>query len=350
MPAANDRSPVDLSVVVATRNRAALLPACLDALGRQCTDARFEVVVVDNGSADATADVVERHALRDPRVRLVAEHVVGLSRAKNAGIACARGDLVLFTDDDVVLPDGWIAAYVEFFSAPRATPVLAGGPVLAVADDLSPWPAWIGAPGTADLPRLYHGAAVRRLGSFEQLWGANMAARRELLAAVGGFDESIGVRGEVRGTFEDVDLVERVAAYGGECWYVPAAVLYHRTAKTAATPRALAARAFARGANDVLRARRGSHYEPALPVPRRPLAAAATAPPLLAGWMLAALALRASQRRRVWELVRRAAWGAGWCTATATQRRTPPPPAWVRLASLGRRLALRLTPPDPPHG
>lgn len=346
MPAANDRSPVDLTVVVATRNRAALLPACLDALAAQRTDARFEVLVVDNGSDDGTAGVVARHARRDPRVRLVAEPVAGLSRAKNAGIAHAVGELVLFTDDDVVLPEGWIAAYAGFFAGRRARAVLAGGPVLAVADDLSPWPAWVGAGGAADLPRLYHGAVPRRLGAYEQLWGANMAAPRELLAAVGGFDESIGVRGDERGTFEDVDLVERVAARGGECWYLPAAVLYHRTARAASSPRALARRAFARGANDVLRARRGSHYERALPVPRRPLPAAVCAPLLLAGWMLGALALRAMpRRRRAVALVRRAAWGAGWCTAAATASHSPRVQARSRLAAAGRRLALRITPP-----
>lgn len=345
MPAANDRSEVDLSVVVATRNRAALLPACLDALARQRTDARFEVVVVDNGSDDATADVVEQRAACDPRIRLVSEPVAGLSRAKNAGIDSARGDLLLFTDDDVVLPQGWIAAYAGFFSLPRATPILAGGPVLAVAHELSQWPRWIGAGAAADLPRLYHGPVPRRLGTFDQLWGANMAARRALFTAVGGFDESIGVRGDERGTFEDVDLVERVIEHGGECWYLPAAVLYHRTAQAASRPRALAGRAFARGANDVLRARRGSHFERALPVPRATLPAAVAASLLLLGWMLGALVFRATGHRRALDLARRAAWGAGWCTATATAPPRTPPRACVRIASLGCRLALRLTPP-----
>jgi GT2 family glycosyltransferase len=234
--------------------------------------------VVDNASDDTTPEVVRRHAESDPRIRRVEATVVGLSRAKNAGISNARGELLLFTDDDVVLVDRWIAAYVDFFRTPRPGPVLAGGPVLPIAHDLSPWPAWITASGIVELPRLYHGEVPRRLGEFEWLWGGNMAAPRRLFDAMGGFDESIGVSGEQRGTFEDVELVQRVAAHGGECWYLPAAAIYHRTAPEATRPRAVAANAFTRGANDVLRHRRGSHYEPSLRVPTKPLLAAVATP------------------------------------------------------------------------
>jgi glucosyl-dolichyl phosphate glucuronosyltransferase len=61
--------------------------------------------VVDNASDDTTPEVVRRHAESDPRIRRVEATVVGLSRAKNAGISNARGELLLFTDDDVVLVD-----------------------------------------------------------------------------------------------------------------------------------------------------------------------------------------------------------------------------------------------------
>lgn len=335
----------DVSVVVATRNRSSLLSACLDGLARQRTAARFEVVVVDNGSRDATAAIVSERALADGRFRLVHEPVAGLSRAKNAGLASARAEIVLFTDDDVVLDERWIDSFVEFLRPARGTPVLAGGPVLPVAHDLGPWPTWVGA-RTADLPRLYHGDARRPLHEHEWLWGANMGARRELLEAIGGFDESLGNSGEQRGTFEDVDLVQRVAACGGECWYLPGAVVHHRTAVAATRPRALAAKAFARGANDVLRSPRGGHVERALPVPRRPTAAAPLAPVMLTGWMASALVFRVTHLRRALDLARRLAWATGWCLAAAAPSSTRPAVrAVLRLADRGRRLALALTPP-----
>lgn len=336
---------IDVTVVVATRNRATLLPECIVALRRQRTDVRFEVVVVDNGSDDATPQVVREWAGRDPRIRLVQEPTAGLSRAKNAGIRSARGELLLFTDDDVVLPEGWIAAFADFFRTPRARPTLAGGPVFAIAHDLSPWPAWITAGATAELPRLYHGDRTRRLEQYDWLWGANMGAPRQLFEAIGGFDEDVGVSGDRRGTYEDVELVQRVAASGGESWYLPAAVLHHRTSLEAARPRTLAAKAFNRGANDVLRARRGSHYERSLAVPGSQVAGALAAPTLLAAWILTAVAFRATRRPRAFEVMRRCAWGAGWCMITATERPGRAPARRLRrLVLLGRAFALRLTP------
>ena len=334
-----------MTIVVPTRDRATLLPECLAGLARQRTSARFEVVVVDNGSADATADVVRRAARADARFRLLQEPVAGLSRAKNAGLAAAEGELVLFIDDDVLVPDTWVETYAAFLRTPHAAQALAGGPVLPVAHDLAPWPRWVG-DSTADLPRLYHGSSPRPLGGFEWLWGANMGARRELLASLGGFDESVGNVAQQRGTFEDVELVQLHTSRGGACWYLPDAVVYHRTAPAHARPRALAARAFARGANDVLRTRRGGHVEPAMPVPRGRVAASAAAPMLLAAWMASASAFRLTRLPRALRLARRLAWGAGWCIATSTALSAGAGARpLARLADLGRRMALRSTPP-----
>ena len=333
---------VDVTVVVATRNRAALLPACLASLCGQRSDATFEVVVVDNGSHDTTAEVAAGWSRRDPRIRVVQEPVAGLSRAKNAGIAAARGELILFTDDDVVLSERWIATYVDFFAAPGAALVLAGGPVLPIAHDLEPWPGWVSSGAGADLPRLYHGPARRRLGEFEWLWGANMAARRRLFDAVGGFDETVGVSGAQRGTFEDVELVQRVTEHGGECWYLPDPVVHHRIPAPAVRPRDLVGRAFNRGANDVLRDRRGSYYEPARPMPRNPLTAALATPPLLGAWMLGAVVFRTTGHVRACEFVRRCAWATGWCTTVVTERLPGPPGRAVRrVVVAARALALR---------
>ena len=226
----------------------------------QETSSRFEVVVVDNGSEDGTADVIRGWAERDPRIRGVLEPAVGLSRAKNAGIEEARGELVLFTDDDVILDSAWIEAYVSFFARRRHEPrTLVGGPVLPLPHDLSAWPSWLDDAARVDLPGIFHGSEERALGRFDYLWGANMAARGELFAELGGFDEGLGRSDDVRGTFEDVELNERVAEAGGECRYLPAAVVHHRVDAGATRPRMIVRKAFNRGANDFLRAGRGSY-------------------------------------------------------------------------------------------
>ena len=100
---------VDVSIVVSTRDRTSLFPHSLRSLVMRSSAVPFEIVVVDNGSSDSTGNVVRAWTRRDERVRLVEEPKVGLSFAKNAGLRSVRGSLVLFTDDDVVVPDGWVA-------------------------------------------------------------------------------------------------------------------------------------------------------------------------------------------------------------------------------------------------
>ena len=198
-----------------------------------------------------------------------------------------------FTDDDVLLDPGWIEAYAAFFAhRPHEPRTLAGGPVLPIAHDLAPWPPWLSEAASADLPGLYHGSEERRLGRFDYLWGANMAARRELFDEVGGFDEGLGRSGDQRGSFEDVELTERVAAAGGECRYCPAAVVYHPVGAEDVRPRALVRKAFNRGANDFLRAGRGSYVQPSAQVPRTRLGAALSLPWLLTAWATGATAFR----------------------------------------------------------
>ncbi|MBN1557534.1 MAG: glycosyltransferase family 2 protein, partial [Lentisphaerae bacterium] len=106
---------VDLSVVIPTYNRAALLRRTLDSLLDQSADqASFEVIVVDDGSEDATGAVLEAAARRDPgRVRaLSCAHALS-GAARNAGIAAARGRLILSMDDDLVADRDLIRLHLE---------------------------------------------------------------------------------------------------------------------------------------------------------------------------------------------------------------------------------------------
>lgn len=111
-PALNYRSPVNVSAVVCTRDRAAALRRGLASfLELNLDGAVFELVVVDNGSADETASVITGFAAQAPfPVRLVAEPEPGLSRARNCGLRHATGDLILMTDDDCYVQPEWVQA------------------------------------------------------------------------------------------------------------------------------------------------------------------------------------------------------------------------------------------------
>jgi glucosyl-dolichyl phosphate glucuronosyltransferase len=335
---------VDATVVVATRNRAALLSAVLRSLAAQICDASFEVVVVDNGSTDATTEVVGDLARVDSRFRIITEPERGLSRAKNTGIRAARGRLVLFTDDDVVLSEGWIAAHLVFFARRRDKLMVAGGPVIAIPQDLSGWPRWVRPDGGVDLPSLTYGDTERPLRKSEWLWGANMAASKDVLESFGGFRSGLG-RGAEAATFEDVDLVDRIREAGGEAWYCPEARVFHRVPLSAARPRQILLSAFNRGCNDRVAVARGNYFRPALPLSPSTLAAALTLPWLLPGLAIAAAMFRMTHVPTIFDLTRRLSWGAGWSMWTIVGESPRARARAVRSVVLFvRRVALRVTP------
>jgi GT2 family glycosyltransferase len=305
-------APVDVTVVIPTRNRAHWLPDCLGSLAAQETSASVEIVVVDNASGDATQRVIAEWAGGDPRVRGVREEKLGRSAALNAGMRVARGSLLLFTDDDVRADPGWIDSFVQLFRRhPDAE--LAGGAIFPVPKDLS-WPPWFSERAVVAIGAIeYEGE--RPLTEFENLWGANMAARRELFDRIGTWDEELGVRGEdhprndrPEGN-EDTELQMRLLSVGGAVWYCPGSIIRHRA--DVPGPRGCVTKGFANGRNSF---RRGP--KPSAPhEPRRRSRSLTTALLLVAGMLRMVFwcgMLRLVTTRPVFERAWLAAWASGW--------------------------------------
>jgi len=339
-----ERAAVDVSVVLATRNRAGFLVDALRCLTAQECDARYEVVVVDNASTDSTADAIREWSRRDARIRSVAEPTVGLSRAKNTGIRAAQGRLILFTDDDVVLDEGWISAYVRFFSQGHDSMTIAGGPVLPIPADLSQWPSWVCPQARPDLPSLFYGDLERALTRFEWLWGANMAAPKEVFAALGRFEETFG-RGAQLDTFEDVELVDRLRDAGGSAWYCPDAAIHHRVDPRKTRPRVMLLNAFNRGCSDRAKEHVGIYYEPEGRIPSSRLAAGFVLPAVLGGLAIWTTLFRLTGHPQTFDRARRTSWRAGWCMwaicGDSVRRRARVVRSLVLTA---RRVAFRVTP------
>jgi len=305
-------APVDVTVVIPTRNRAHWLPDCLASLTSQETSASVEFVVVDNASVDATQSVIAQWAALDPRVRPVREEKLGRSSALNSGMRVARGRLLLFTDDDVTVDPGWIDAFVQLFGRhPDAE--LAGGPIFPVPKSLS-WPSWFSERAVVAIGAIeYEGE--RPLTETENLWGANMAARRELFDRIGTWDEELGVRGEdhprndrPEGN-EDTELQMRLQSAGGAVWYCPEAIIRHRA--DVPGPRGCVTKGFANGRNSV---RRGP--KPSAPSEPRRRPHSPDAALVLAAGMLRMLfwcsILRLVTTRPVFDRAWIAAWASGW--------------------------------------
>ena len=130
---------VGLSIIVCTRNRAELLRLCLDAL--VCQDGAapdaYEVLVVDNGSTDRTRQVVESARQRCERIRYLYEERLGLSIARNAGVARAAGRIVCFVDDDAVASSDFVREILRSFEDPEVACV-AGKIVASWPDGVVP--------------------------------------------------------------------------------------------------------------------------------------------------------------------------------------------------------------------
>jgi glycosyltransferase involved in cell wall biosynthesis len=212
-PAAATREPVDLSVIVPARNAATTLSTQLEALSGQTYDGVWEVVVVDNGSTDATVAVALAWQRKIERLRVIsAPWHAGAGHSRNVGARATRGRLVLCCDADDVVADGWISAMV------RALKVydLVGGVVDRSQLNSASALAW--RPGTGS--DLLDGFTFMPYVS-----SACLGMRREMWHRVGGFDERF-VGGD------DVDLCWRVQLAGGRLGAAPDAVVHYRLRPT----------------------------------------------------------------------------------------------------------------------
>jgi glycosyltransferase involved in cell wall biosynthesis len=221
------------SVLIATYNRARLLGETLSSLARMrvSPSLRWEAVVVDNNSSDGTRRVVEEQANGFPvPLRYVFERQQGRSSALNAGIEKAAGAVLAFTDDDVLLNDGWLDAACAALTGTDLSIGYAGGPIRPIWEvapprwfDLSRGDLW----GTIAIQD--HGAEpfVYEEGGKVPL-GANMAVRRSVFAAAGGFRADLGrTEGRLLLGQEVPEFLIRARQAGFRGLYVPAMQLRH---------------------------------------------------------------------------------------------------------------------------
>jgi glycosyltransferase involved in cell wall biosynthesis len=219
-----------VSVVLPTRGRASYLEVALDSLLAQELDARWELLVVDDGSSDGTRALLERRGVRSVRF----EPARGLNPARNAGVGATDGELVAFTDDDVLVPPGWLRALVDG-AARHPSAEAFGGPIRARFEGRPPRGCGREDPplttldlGPADVPA-------------QHVWGANMAMRRPAFERVGAFDETIHNGGD------EQEWLERLQSNGGTVMYLADAALYHRRTAEDSRLAPLARGAYARG-------------------------------------------------------------------------------------------------------
>ena len=215
-----------ISVVIATRNRAQSLRRTLASLHRmRPPEGPWEIVIVDNGSTDGTSAAVAEFEAAMPRViSFVREERRGKSFAVNAGIAKARGDLLLFTDDDAVVDEGWCCALASALR--RREYIGAGGRI--VPEWTGPPPAWLAAHGPDRLMNVVAldiGDAPGELTTAP--FGPNMAFKRGAFDRHGFFRTDLGPGAGCYLPGQDTEFGRRLLAAGERLAWVPDAVVRH---------------------------------------------------------------------------------------------------------------------------
>jgi glycosyltransferase involved in cell wall biosynthesis len=230
--ALNDGPTPQVSVVICTRNRTASLRGAVESvLKSEYPD--FDVIVVDNASSD---DETRRYvtSLDDPRVRVVTESMPGLAVARNTGLREATGDIVAFTDDDVVVDRFWLRWIASAFDAGPSigcvTGVVPSGelrtPTQSYFEQQVHWSSHLDrAVYDIERPPPGHPMFPFQIGLYGT--GASFALRRSVAVATGGFDEALGA-GSPTGGGEDIDMFVRVLMGGWRLVYEPAAIVWHR--------------------------------------------------------------------------------------------------------------------------
>ena len=233
---ADAAAPADgptVSLIICTRDRPEQLAACLRSV-RALRCPPEEVIVVDNAPSDgATAAVAREYS----DIRYLVEPKPGLSAARNTGVAAASGEVIAFTDDDVVVTDNWIAQLKQAFADPRPHGGLrvdvaagardsgAGGfPVAARSGIFDTLPADSLRPGVLRGLARPRGSLLAHRGRGEH------GLRRKVFDRVGLFDERLGAG--AAGCSEDSEMWYRILASGHSCHYEPSCVVRHKHRRT----------------------------------------------------------------------------------------------------------------------
>lgn len=187
---------MEISLVIPAHNEAEYIGSCIESVLKNAPGKFKEIIVVDNASDDATAEVAGKY----PEVRVVREVQKGLTRARQTGFEATTAEFVAYMDGDSHLPAGWFERAEELIRAyPQA--LSWSGPVYYYDAPTRAWNITLTVGWWATAPIMY------RLTGYMVL-GGNFIVRRSAIATIGGFDPNVSFYGE------DMTLAKRLHAHG----------------------------------------------------------------------------------------------------------------------------------------
>jgi len=293
-----------LSVVIPTKDRAGALARTLDALqAQEAGDASLEVVVVDNGSSDGTLEQVRARGGAGVAIHLLEQPEGGPAAARNAGVAAASGELLLFLGDDTEPEDrGLLRAHLDLHAGrPEPTYGVLGRITWTPHRPVTPFMRWLENGG----PQFHYcDLAPGPVDAASYFYSSHASVKRAFLERVGGFDERFPTA-----AVEDTELGVRLADAGFELDYHPELLVLH---DHPTTPEQSLRRSIAVGRSAALYNRlRPDRPHAGVQAPKGVAwSAVRIAEPLLG--TLARLPLPSGARERVWLAMTRAGYARGY--------------------------------------
>lgn len=201
---------MELSIVICTYNRSSFLRECLESIVRQrilFIDVPIEIIVIDNNSNDDTSSVVEEFRNEFSSLSLVylLEKKQGISYSRNTAIQNSKGKFIAFVDDDAVINANWLTSLLNGIDNIDAQ--VFGGPIYPRFE--IPCPLWI---DSSYFIRTFkkHSGYLSGIAAIEGFAGGNVCFKKEIFDAIGLFDISLGMNGDVMGLGEESELFNRL--------------------------------------------------------------------------------------------------------------------------------------------
>lgn len=222
---------MDISVIICTYNRSDSLRRTLEHISKMNVPDRLklELLLVDNNSKDDTREVVENFIENSwLNCRYIYEKKQGLSHARNSGISEAKGEIIVFTDDDVIVDKNWICMIHEAFNNNNDVACI-GGRILPVWE--TPCPKWLGGELLNILALCDLGDETKIL-SEPKVWGANLSFKSSIIRKYGFFNTKIGHKGGKLYGGEETKYLQTLIDAGEKIIYFPGALVYHCVSKS----------------------------------------------------------------------------------------------------------------------
>jgi len=214
----------EVSIVIPTYNRSALLRDAVNSVLRQESECTFEIVIVDNNSRDNTKAVAQSLIDEHPgKVSYVVETKQGNAHARNRGVTTAKAPIIGFIDDDVTVESNWLQSFMQVLDAyPELSFV--GGSVLPQWSEAPP--SWVTPDHWAPLALLDYGPNELPISAKNPrgLLTANIAFRRNVFEEVGMFSPDLQRVDDGIGSMEDHEFLLRVCRSGKQGMYLPSMV------------------------------------------------------------------------------------------------------------------------------